>query len=117
MRQFVGRVGLIVVLVVGLGCMLAPPASAQTEEPTTVTTVAASDPTGGPGGASNTPQPVGRLVPTTSQRIADNLAWVWVMAFLVGGGVLAIGLARREDTADPGASMERPMERSGSGRQ
>jgi hypothetical protein len=100
------------VLVVGLGC-LAHPASAQTGDPTTVTTVAASDPTGAPGGASNTPQPVGRLVPTTGQRLADNLAWLWVMAFLVGGGVLAIGLARREDTAAAG----RPMDRSGSGGQ
>jgi hypothetical protein len=101
MMQRAGRVGLavVVVLAVGLG-VLARPVSARAEDTPTATAAAASDPTGAPGGASNTPQPVGRLVPTARQRIADNLAWVWVMALLVGGGALAVWLARREDGAD-----------------
>jgi hypothetical protein len=44
---------------------------------------------GDPGTSGNTPQPVGRPYPPTSQRVADSLIAVWVLVMLGGG--IALG--------------------------
>ena len=116
-RSLRRRVALVVVTILGtlstVGlCSLASAgaASAQTVseggDPATAPCFAGAPPrTGVPGDG---PSPVGRCEPTGGQKLVDNLVWVWLVALLGVGGLLAVrwlvggGSGGGTDPDDPG---------------
>jgi hypothetical protein len=104
------------VATIGASAAVAAPRQAPAE-PTgtgtagTATTVAVAE-QGPVAGGGNTPQPVGRPAPPRGQRIADSLIWLWVMALLAGGCLLAFFVGRRSSGGlAPGPAENAPGER------